>query len=96
VWDQLGAIHLKKSLRDLDDPRIRGIAIANLKPRAYGSLAEEALRTLGLWDRLQDKTVFGENISSDSEIGRRGGHVNCPIALRFSLRRAIAQSGMAF
>ena len=37
-------------LKELTDPRIRRIAIANPQHAPYGKAAEEALRTAGLWD----------------------------------------------
>lgn len=38
------------------------IAIANPKVAPYGRAAEETLRKLGLWEKLQDRIVRGENI----------------------------------
>src|SRR5712692_2185643 len=37
-------------LRQLTDPRVRRVAIANPQHAPYGKAAEEALRKLGLWD----------------------------------------------
>jgi len=51
------------TLASLTDPTISRIAIANPKHAPYGKRAEEALRASGLWDRLQPKLVFGENIA---------------------------------
>jgi molybdate transport system substrate-binding protein len=41
---------------------VRHVAIANPKTAPYGAAAKEALQTLGLWERLQDRLVRGENI----------------------------------
>ena len=49
-------------LRQLGDPRIRHVAIANPVHAPYGRAAEEALRKVGLWDAVKPKLVFGENI----------------------------------
>lgn len=49
-------------LKDLTDPRVRRLAIANPQHAPYGKAAEEALRTVGLWETLQPKLVYGENI----------------------------------
>jgi len=39
------------------------LAIANPRLAPYGKAAREALRTLGLWEALQDRLVRGENIA---------------------------------
>jgi molybdate transport system substrate-binding protein len=49
-------------LRQLDDPRIRRVAIANPQHAPYGKAAEEALRRVGVWDAVRPKLVYGENI----------------------------------
>jgi molybdate transport system substrate-binding protein len=49
-------------LRDLLDPNIRRIAIANPLHAPYGRAAEQAMRKLGLWDTLKPKLVYGENV----------------------------------
>ncbi|WP_340109558.1 molybdate ABC transporter substrate-binding protein [Pikeienuella sp. HZG-20] len=46
----------------LTDPATRKVAIANPKLAPYGAAAEDALRAMGLWERLQPKIVMGENI----------------------------------
>jgi len=47
----------------LRDPSIRHIAIANPEHAPYGKAADAALRSLGLYDQLKDKLVYGENVS---------------------------------
>jgi molybdate transport system substrate-binding protein len=47
----------------LRDPSIRHIAIANPEHAPYGRAAEAALRSLGLYDQVKDKLVYGENVS---------------------------------
>lgn len=49
-------------LRDLLNPKIRHVAIANPVHAPYGKAAEEALRKVGVWDTLKPKLVYGENI----------------------------------
>jgi molybdate transport system substrate-binding protein len=38
------------------------LAIANPKTAPYGTAAQQVLVALGLWDRLKDRIVQGENI----------------------------------
>jgi molybdate transport system substrate-binding protein len=47
----------------LRDPAVRHIAIANPLLAPYGKAAEAALRSLGLYDQVKDKLVYGENVS---------------------------------
>jgi molybdate transport system substrate-binding protein len=49
-------------LRELLGTRVRRVAIANPAHAPYGKAAEEALRTVGIWDALRPKLVYGENI----------------------------------
>jgi molybdate transport system substrate-binding protein len=62
----------KMTLADLADPKIAKIAIANPKHAPYGKRAEEAMRSAGLWDRVQSKLVFGENISQAAQYVQSG------------------------
>jgi len=57
----------KLSLADLARPQIEKIAIANPQHAPYGKRAEEALRTSGVWDQVQTKLVFGENIAQTAQ-----------------------------
>jgi molybdate transport system substrate-binding protein len=47
---------------DLLDPRVQKIVIGNPRTVPVGQYAEESLRTLGLWERLQPKLVLAENV----------------------------------
>lgn len=47
--------------------QIRRFSIANPEHAPYGRAAEQALRKLGLWDALQGKLVFGENVSQAAQ-----------------------------
>ena len=42
--------------------RVEYVAIANPKTAPYGAAAKEVLQALGLWERLQNRLVRGENI----------------------------------
>lgn len=51
-----------RSLEDLKKNNITRVAIANPEHAPYGMAAKEALKSLGLWDELRPKLVYGENI----------------------------------
>jgi molybdate transport system substrate-binding protein len=51
----------------LADPRVKKIAIANPLHAPYGRAAEAAMRAAGLYDRVKDRLVLGENISQAAQ-----------------------------
>ena len=65
------------SLEDLLSDKILHIAIANPEHAPYGLAAKQALESLGLWEQLQPKLVYGENVrqalqfiqTGDAEVG---------------------------
>jgi molybdate transport system substrate-binding protein len=57
---------------DLLDARVGRIAIGSPKTVPAGQYAEESLRALGLWDRLQSKLVFAENVRQALDYVARG------------------------
>lgn len=50
------------TLADLLDPRIKQVAIANPDHAPYGLAAKEALISAGIWEQIQPKLVYGENV----------------------------------
>jgi molybdate transport system substrate-binding protein len=83
----------KMTLASLTDPRITKIAIANPKHAPYGKRAEEALRSLGLWDKLQPKLVFGENIAQTAQYVQSGNAQVGIIALALAVNPELAKKG---
>ena len=57
---------------DLLDPRVARIVIGNPRTVPVGQYAEESLRALGLWDRVQPKLVFAENVRQALDYVARG------------------------
>jgi len=47
----------------LRDGRFAHLAVANAKTAPYGAAAEQVMRRLGVWDRLEPRLVRGENIA---------------------------------
>lgn len=81
------------TLNDLTDPKIRKIAIANPRHAPYGMRAEEALRSVGVWDALQGKLVMGENIAQTAQFVQTGNAEVGIIALALALNPTLAQAG---
>lgn len=51
-----------KTLEDLLSPEVKRVSIANPEHAPYGAAAREALEASGLWERLKDRLVYGENV----------------------------------
>ncbi len=83
----------KMTLANLADPKIIKIAIANPKHAPYGKRAEEALRSAGLWDKVQAKLVYGENISQTAQYVMSGNAQAGIIALSLVLNPELSKKG---
>lgn len=57
---------------DLAAARVARIVVGNPRSVPAGQYAEESLRALGLWDRLQPKLVFAENVRQALDYVARG------------------------
>jgi molybdate transport system substrate-binding protein len=57
---------------DLLDRRVGKIVVGNPRTVPAGQYAEESLKALGLWDRLQPKLVFSENVRQALDYVARG------------------------
>lgn len=81
------------SLDDLADPSIRRIALANPKHAPYGKRAEEALRAAGVWEKVEHKLVYGENIAQAAQYVQTGNADVGMIALSLALHPELARQG---
>ncbi len=63
VWTRRNNSLQLERVEDLARDDVRRIAIANPEHAPYGIAAREALQTAGIWERVQPKLIFGENIS---------------------------------
>ncbi len=80
-------------LADLIDPTITRIAIANPRHAPYGQRAEEALRAAGLWELLEPKLVYGENVAQTAQFVQSGNAQVGIIALSLALSPTLATQG---
>lgn len=83
----------KMTLTNLTDPSIARIAIANPKHAPYGKRAEEALRASGLWEAIEPKLVYGENIVQTTQFVQTGNAQIGIIALSLAGNPELAQKG---
>lgn len=83
----------KMTLASLTDPQLTRIAIANPKHAPYGKRAEEALRASGLWEKIEPKLVYGENIAQTAQyVQTKNAQVGI-IALSLAINLALAGKG---
>ncbi|MCC6159196.1 MAG: molybdate ABC transporter substrate-binding protein [Deltaproteobacteria bacterium] len=83
----------KMKLADLTDPSIARIAIANPKHAPYGRRAEEALRAAGIWDQIESKLVYGDNIAHTAQLVESKNAQVGIIALSLAMSPALAKQG---
>ncbi len=81
------------TLDSLTDPKITRIAIANPKHAPYGRRAEEALRATGVWDKVEPKLVYGENIAHTAQFVQTGNAQVGIIALSLAVSPELAKQG---
>lgn len=74
-----------EKMQTLLDAGIGKIAIANPTHAPYGKRAEESLRYYNLYDKIQSKLVFGENISQTAQFVTTGAADIGIIALSLAL-----------
>ena len=83
----------RMTLESLADPKITRIAIANPQHAPYGKRAQEALQAAGLWDKIQPKLVFGENIAQTAQFVESGNAQVGIIALSLAVNPELASKG---
>jgi molybdate transport system substrate-binding protein len=83
----------KLTLANLTEPTITRVAIANPKHAPYGKRAEEALRASGLWEKIEPKLVYGENIAHTAQFVQTGNAQVGILALALALNPELASKG---
>jgi molybdate transport system substrate-binding protein len=93
---RVGLMVLKSSNIPINDlsilatDRIKKIAIANPEHAPYGQAAVTALKTLGLYDKIKSKFVYGENIQQATQYIQTGAADAGIIALSIAKAPIIA------
>ncbi len=85
LWSQNGKI---KQLSELTLPEVKKIALANPKHAPYGLRAKQALIASGLWDKLENKIVYGENVAQAAQFVQTGNADAGIIALSLAIHLA--------
>ncbi|RFC33936.1 MAG: molybdate transport system substrate-binding protein, partial [Candidatus Nitrotoga sp. SPKER] len=83
----------KLTLQKLSDSTIRKLAIANPELAPYGMRAKEAMKAAGVWEKIQDKLVFGENVEHTAQMVSTGAADAGLIPLSLALNPAMVKQG---
>ena len=75
-----------QGIADLARPEVQRIAIANPDHAPYGLAAKQALVSAGVWDRVQPKLVYGDNIRQTMQFAQTGNVEVAIVALSLSIQ----------
>jgi molybdate transport system substrate-binding protein len=75
VWTREGAA---VPLEALGDERFKHIALANPEHAPYGQAAKEALASAGLWEKVEPRVVYADNVRAALQLAQTG---NAEVAL---------------
>jgi molybdate transport system substrate-binding protein len=73
-----------ETLSDLTRPEVKRIAIANPDHAPYGLAAQQALQKAGIWDAVNPKLVYGDNIRQTLQYAETGNVEVAIVALSLS------------
>ena len=83
----------KLGIKALLEPSIRKIAVANPEHAPYGRAAVAALKTLGVYDQVAPRLVFGENIAQTAQFVQSGAADAGILALSLALAPQMRDAG---
>jgi molybdate transport system substrate-binding protein len=94
LWAPNGSkVDLSKEMEALLDPGVGKIAIANPKHAPYGRAAVAAMKSAGVYDKVEGKLVLGENISQTAQFVQSGTADVGMVALSLALSPGMKSSG---
>ncbi len=83
----------QRGMNALLDPSVKKIAIANPQHAPYGRAAVAALKHFGLYDKVADRLVLGENVSQAAQFVESGNAQAGIVALSHALAPAMKDKG---
>lgn len=95
VWAPHGSpIDLEATgIQSLVHPSVRKVAIANPQHAPYGRAAEAAMKSLGVYDRVRDRLVLGENVAQTAQFVESGAAEVGIIALSLAMAPTMRERG---
>ena len=89
-------INISSGLNSLLDPDVKKIAVANPQHAPYGQAAVAAMQSEGIYDKVKDKIVTGENISQTASYVVSGAADVGVVALSLALSPTMKDKGRYF
>ncbi len=90
-------IRTDRELRNLDAALVVGslkrLAIANPEHAPYGRAARQLLEARGIWDRLDQKLIMGENVSQTAQFAATGAVDAAILSYSMALSPAMTHRG---
>lgn len=86
LWTRAGNPLTPERIEDLADPAYARIAIANPEHAPYGQAAKSALETAGIWNAVEPRLVYGENVAQTLTLADTGNVDVAIVALSLSVQ----------
>jgi molybdate transport system substrate-binding protein len=86
IWTKADSRLKLEKLEDLADAGVGKIGIANPEHAPYGLAAREALQSVGVWEAVKPKLVFGENVRQTLQYAETGNVDVSILALSLSVQ----------
>jgi molybdate transport system substrate-binding protein len=83
----------KMKIEALRHPSVRHVAVANPKHAPYGRAAEAAMRSLGVYETVADRLVYGENVAQTLQFVQSGAAEIGIVALSLALAPSVHGQG---
>jgi molybdate transport system substrate-binding protein len=82
-----------KGFQAVTSSEVKKLAIANPRHAPYGRAAEESLRYYGLWEKVEGKLIYGENISQTAQFVHTGAADAGIVALSLAISPRMLHEG---
>jgi len=86
LWTRSDSPLKPERVEDLVNPVYKRIAIANPEHAPYGQAAREALERAGVWETVQSRLVFGENVAQTLTLADTGNVDVAIVALSLGIQ----------
>ena len=82
-----------RGMEALADPSVRKVSIANPRHAPYGRAAEAAMKNLGVYEKVKDRLVLGENVVQAAQFVESGSADAGILALSLAAAPAMKDKG---
>lgn len=86
LWTRPDSPRKPERIEDLVAPEYARIAIANPEHAPYGQAAKEALQRAGIWEAVEPRLVYGENVAQTLTLADTGNVDVAIVALSLSVQ----------